>query len=409
MNSPRYFIFSFPPKKLVEERVLVQTKFADAEKNVMRKRSKMNLPKLLEKIRNVGNGEFSDFINSLTRMDILLLIYEYPFPHENPDTKMRINDILSQKYTTLVGRTAWQLFQQDIEDRYLQQLIKKSIELEKGSFLHIDEEYLVPLERAIKKDKDIIRELTNFLLSSKNPSLDILSRWKVKEGSNLEDRLIYDMLLEGLNDNSIINRDGVSNVAKAFEKYSMNEYKSLLKIYIESRNHKSFHYELLNQAIKRLYNPNDRLEDWTFLTSQGVEQVKRWLMVNELKKFFDNDTNSKRFDYWKRYIDYMELVMPLKNPFVAFMYFKNFVVVEFGDMGAAYFYHREGFEEVIYPRINDYRFKNKKSQSARESMLKETDTSLGGFELYIIKMEHRGNWPDRFDIKMRDLLIEFNG
>ncbi|MED2971811.1 hypothetical protein P4361_05915 [Fictibacillus sp. B-59209] len=408
MNSLRFFVFSFTPKKLVEQRVLVQTEFSDTEKNVMRKRSKINLPKLLEKIRTVSNRSFPDLIASLSRMDVLLLIYEYPFHEESNETRRRINEILSSKYTSLVGRTAWHLFQQDIKDAYLQDLVKKSINRERGFFLHIDEKFLRPLERSAEGNRNIIKELTNFLIHATYKTSQILSHWKVKEGSVLEDKLVFEMLSSSLHNDSILKRDGISCVAKILDKFPMNEYKSLIKIYIESRDHKSFHYELLNQAIQRLHNPTDRIDDWTFLTNQALEQINRWLMFNKLKKFFDSDTNSKRFDYWKRYIDYMESVMPLKNPFAAFIYFKNFVVVEFGEMGAAYFYHKEGFEEVIYPRINDYRFKNR-GKSARESMLKETDSVFSGYELFIVKMEHRGSWPYRFDVKMRDLLIEFNG
>ena len=65
-----------------------------------------------------------------------------------------------------------------------------------------------------------------------------------------------------------------------------------MKLYIEARNHKDFHHTIMQEAINRLYNPNERIDDWTFLSEKGLEQVKRWLMANELKKFFDNDTNT---------------------------------------------------------------------------------------------------------------------
>ena len=70
-------------------------------------------------------------------MDTLLLIYEYPFPEETDETKRKINEILNQEYTSLVGKTAWMLFQQDVKDSYLLHLIKKSYWREKDTFLQI--------------------------------------------------------------------------------------------------------------------------------------------------------------------------------------------------------------------------------------------------------------------------------
>ena len=103
----------------------------------------------------------------------------------------------------------------------------------------------------------------------------------------------------------------------------------------------------------------------------------------------------------------MEKVKPLKSPLVAFIYFKNFVVVEFGNMGAAYFYHREGFEKLIYPRINDYRFRNSRSESYREGKLKDTTIKSYDLDLFIIKLNHQGNWPHRFDTEMIELLQKY--
>ena len=375
-NSPRFYLFSYIPKKLIDERVSVQTKFSDAEKSVMKKRSKMNLPKLLEKIRKASYEQLHELIETLTRMDTLLLIYEYPFPEETDETKRKINEILHQKYTSLVGKTAWMLFQQDVKDSYLQDLIKKSYWREKDTFLQIDEEFLQPMSKAFNQSSDLVHELAEVARKSKHRIKVTLTKWKVKQDSVLEESLVFQMLKKGISDDFIINRDGIGEITNFLKRYSTDDYKTLMKLYIEARNHKDFHHTIMQEAIHRLYNPNERIDDWTFLSEKGLEQVKRWLMANELKKFFDNDSNSKRFDYWKRYIDYMEKVKPLKFPLVAFIYFKNFVVVEFGNMGAAYFYHREGFEKLIYPRINDYRFRNSRSDSYREGELKDTNTRI---------------------------------
>jgi len=406
-DSPRFYLFSYIPKKLIEERVSVQTKFSDAEKSVMKKRSKINLPKLLEKIRKVSFEQLDELIQTLTRMDTLLLIYEYPFPEEKDETKRKINEILHQKYTSLVGKTVWMLFQQDINDVFLKDLIKKSYGQEKDTFLQIEEEFLQPMAEAFISSDDLILGLADVLRKSKHLFKTTLTKWKVKQDSVLEERILYHMLEKGMSDEVLLKRDGIAEITNIMKRYSMNDYKTLMKLYIEARNHKEFHHTIMREAIHRLYDPNERIDDWTFLSEKGLEQVKRWLMANELKKFFDNDSNSKRFDYWKRYIDYMEKVIPLKLPLVAFIYFKNFVVVEFGNMGAAYFYNREGFEKLIYPRINDYRFRNSRSASYREGKLKDTSKLSNDLDLFIIKLIHQGNWQRKFDREMLQLLQKY--
>ena len=177
------------------------------------------------------------------------------------------------------------------------------------------------MSKAFNQSSDIVHELAEVARKSKHRIKVTLTKWKVKQDSVLEERLVYHMLEKGISDDTLLNRDGIGEITNIMKRYSMNDYKTLMKLYIEARNHKDFHHTIMQEAIYRLYNPNERIDDWTFLLEKGLEQVKRWLMANELKKFFDNDANSKRFDYLRRYIDYMEKVIPLKSPLVAFIYF----------------------------------------------------------------------------------------
>jgi hypothetical protein len=406
-NSPKFRLFSFHPTKLLEERINVEKKFSNVEEGIIKNRSRMNLPKLLNKIRNIPMEDLVKFIETLKRMDFMLLIYEYPFSKESHDTRLKINEILTSKYTPFVGITAWNLFQQDINDPYLISLIKSSYYKEKDSFLNIETLFLTPMGKALEDQAGIIEGLSNYLVQTKFQFKEVLAKWKIKRGSILEKRLVSRMLYKGLFKDYILKRDGAENIAEILHQYPMDEYKKIIKIYIEARNRNQFSTILLNQAIRRLHDPWERVEDWGFLTESALSEVKKWLLNNKLKKFFENDSNSKRFDYWKKYIDYMEDVTLMKSPLVAFIYFKNFVVVEFGNIGAAYFYHSEGFKKVILPRtIID--FKNTRSVARKESMLKEMAYTYRNIKLFITKLHHSGNWPHRFDYEIRDIFLKFN-
>ncbi|QIZ08472.1 hypothetical protein HFZ78_18610 [Priestia megaterium] len=408
-SSPKFRLFSFHPSKLLEERIEVEKKFSNVEEGILKIRIGDNLPRILDKIRKVEMKNLSKLIITLKKMEVLMLIYEYPFSNETHETRLKINEILMSRYTTLVGTTAWNLFQQDINDSYLMNLLKGSYSKEKDTFLNIDTNFLQAMGSAMVDKEGIINGLVKYLVTTKHSFKEVLAKWKVKKGSVLEEQLISAMLFKGLFSDFILKRDGTENIAEILNQYPMNEYKKLIKIYLEARNRDKFNIILLNQAIRRLQDPRVRKDDWMFLSEKALKEVEKWLLGNKLKKFFENDSNSKRFDYWKRYIDYMEDVTPLKVPLVAFIYFKHFVIVEFGNIGnAAYFYHKGGFEEIILQRTSSPEFRNTRSVSKKESLLKEQERFYKGKKLFITKMSHSVNWQSRFDDEMRDLLISFN-
>ena len=103
----------------------------------------------------------------------------------------------------------------------------------------------------------------------------------------------------------------------------------------------------MNQGIQKLGDPRHQIRSWQFLSKDELEQVKLWVMQQDLESFFGLFHDNERFDYWKRFLKYMRDVHSYKDIQVLCMDFSSFVVVEFGKIGAAYFYHREGFYKVI--------------------------------------------------------------
>lgn len=402
-NDVRFHPFFFRPKKLLEERMKIENKFKDAEKEIALLRSQIELPKLLNLIRATPFEEIAEWSKSLRKMDVLLLLYEYPYPEESDETKRKINHILTTRYVGIVGRTVWGLFQQDIVDLFLQDLIRSSYSIEKDTFLGLDEEMLLVFGVAMGNQEGIIEGLIPYLLTMNEKSNLVLKKWKVKENSVLEETLTRKMLIEGLSEDFIIHRDGMDYVIQQLDHYPLNDYKKLLQVYLEAREYTKFHPAIMRQAIQRLLDPREYEENWRFLSKEAFSRVLRWLFSHELKKFFEKDTNSIRFNYWKRFIDYMVNVTLLKDPFVAFIDFGPFVVVEFGNMGAAYFYHKEGFEEFILP-LTKNRFGLTRSTQRKEEMLKDKDLVKQGIKLFIDKLDHRGYWQRNFDLKMQQYL-----
>lgn len=399
-NSNRFLPFKFRPTKLQIEGVVIEKEFRNFEDVIVNQRKKQKLPKLLESIRNSEIENLAKLILSLSKMDVLLLIYEYPFQEENKETKEKVNLILRELYISAVGRTAWNLFQADTEDSFIHQLLLFSYEKDKTNFIGVENDFKRPMENAFASNKGIIKGLVPYLQNSKLSTKILLKKLKIKEKSRLENKILFELLAVSLKDDYIIRKDGVEFITDYFKQIPSNQYKKLLKVYLEARGYKQYQYEIMDQAIRRLMDPREKEGEWSFLSQHALTQVKKWLFANELKKFFDSDVNSERFEYWKRFIDYMDNVVPMKNPFVAFIYFADFVVVEFGEMGAAYFYKREGFEKLILPRTKSYKFNRTKSKATKESMLKDQSKKLQDIPLFLTKLDHRGNWQRRFNEHM---------
>ena len=257
-NENHFHFFHFTPSKLNEERVMIEKTFKNSQRKVLKKRSQFNLPILLEAIRKLNMEDLPKFIETLRKMDVLLLIYEYPFREETSETKMKINRILGEKYINTVGRTAWALFQQDVEDPFINELLQLSFEKEKTGFLGIEPEFLEPFAYAFTAEDGIIKGFIPFLKTTKVKSREVLKKWKIKESSALEKHLFIELLAGSLTEDFVIKRDGVNFITEFFNQISSNQYKKLLKLYIEARNYKQFHFNILDQAIRRLMDPREK-------------------------------------------------------------------------------------------------------------------------------------------------------
>ncbi|WP_046215914.1 hypothetical protein [Paenibacillus wulumuqiensis] len=410
MEINQYFRhFAFTPKLIVEERKKVEQKFQKLDQEILKQRGKYMLPRLLEIIRSTPIEKIQEFALQLKRIEIKLLISEeYPFPQENPETIRKINWILTNRYTSTVGRAAWSLFQHNHNNEYLQELLKQTYHIDQFSFLVLNETLQHQLKEAMNYPSGLVKGLVHLFVKSDHGIEMICSRLKIKKDAQLQSELIYNILKDGLVDDQMIQRNEAEYITSLLERYPMNEYKQLIKNYFESREYKQFHTSILNQAIVRLRDPRERKVDWEFLSDKAMEQVMRWLLQSKLQQFFNQDTNSERFDYWKRFIDYMYDVELIDDPMIAFIYFDNFVVVEYGDLGAAYFYYREGFEQYVLPKLYSDEFRRTRSKARKESMFKITDQTRGGVQLYINKLSHMGAWQYKFDRFMSQYLNHIN-
>ncbi|WP_261303990.1 hypothetical protein [Paenibacillus andongensis] len=405
MENKPYYHYTFAPQKLKEQRTQVEKTFRDVDQAIAKQVSHSKLPRLLEQIRKVPFDSLDSFARELKRMEVLVLLYDYPFPNESHETRRKINLILSYRYSAQVGKTAWGLFQKDPHEVFLQDLLRLIYNVDQFEFVVTNEKIRETIRIALLDRAGIVTGLIGSMISSTISTKEQINHLKIQQDVLLEKELLKGIFLKGLAKPSFVQRDGVNYITEKLERFEMDEYKELLTVYVEFRSFKEFEYAVMNQAIKRLGNPLEKAMQWDFLTPTAMEQIQKWLLQNKLKQFFEQDENNTRFDYWKNYLnqDHILDVDVIKEPKAAFIYFNRFVVVEFGIMGAAYFYHKQGFEEIIKPLSNSYKFRNS-GRAKREDMLKRRYTEENGIPLFIDKHDHRGNWQPKFTQYMRNYL-----
>ncbi|MBS7455707.1 EH signature domain-containing protein [Coralloluteibacterium stylophorae] len=189
------------------------------------------------------------------------------------------------------------------------------------------------------------------------------------------------------------------------------------------------HEGLLQCLLEAWGNPqlelSDRAHRWSQVSSEARRLVCRWLAEDDLKDFFalikssrelDDDYDTRRFDYWKRFtgqMSYTKLILgpslrtsthPDVRRFIGkrrgrlgwltgttsdnmaiLMKIGNWWFVEFGQTGNACYPYRDDLKPFDLSRISlDHR-----AQLANRHAVKAS-----GFETTMV---HRGDWEERFD------------
>jgi EH_Signature domain len=125
----------------------------------------------------------------------------------------------------------------------------------------------------------------------------------------------------------------------------------------------------------------------------------------KLTSFFSIDGDNERFEYWKNYTHLLDDLIIQEDPSLLIMYFSNFVVVEFAQTGnAAYFYHRENFNDFLKDRLDQLSSLKTKSEQRRMNLFKSKERLFNGKPLYIKSLGHNNKWQTSYTRHMERYL-----
>jgi hypothetical protein len=392
-NNFLYRSFYFEPKELTKLSEKIEKKYRNVDSEIIGEIAAKKLSSLLAAIRKLANDpeKIIQYADSLKKIDVRILAYEFPYHQEDQETQKKIFLILEHRYERFIGRRMWDHFHVYPKDYYIYRLLNVSFKNEDESFLSLQSR---------------IRKHYNMLFAQQNP-LALLAKWigaetkklaeafkewRIYPETNLEKILWTYILFVYISESNFIKKEGEEEIVYQLNQLNIYDYKKILQKYLQAFDYESFHYTILKQAVDKLGDPRKQVVSWEGFSNDEIDKVKRWLMHNELKKFFAEDTEYQRFKYWGRYVKVMKDAKPIKSPPIAIMDFGYFVVVEFAQTNnAAYFYTKENYERYIAPRIHKRR-------------LKEDDLKEKG--IMITKLSHnrtRANphaWHKKFDEHM---------
>jgi|SRR5690625_128289 len=393
MNKIKHFpTFHFYPLKLKEVSEKIQEKYKDDSElpiNIVRTK----LPNLLARIRELSQelAEVRSFADSLKPIDINVLASGYPYEQENKNTISKIMIILLHRYNRIVGRRFWRHLQTSPHDSRIYEMLIYVFEQEDASFLGLKQSIRDQYNKMFTVSKvDIaFHMLATQIDSGINRIEESFKDWKIENNSMLANELWLLILEYQMNTVEFVELQDAEILRDKLNDINLKRYKQIIVNYLDALKSEEYDHLLFTQLINRLYDPRRDLSRWNNVSKDIITKVKQRLIRVELYDFFDSD--SERFSYWAKYINYVNDVEFIEDPPIAAMYFGEFVVVEFADKGnAAYFYEQKGFAEHLAHKIR---------RKIYPSELKALDA-----DYYIHKLSHTKKWHSRYDRYMVSFL-----
>lgn len=384
--------FYFKPIKLQEEVRKLQVKYKYTD-HISGNLIQRKLPNLLERIRMLGDSESEiiQFAKGLKPIDINILASEYPYEKEELTTQSKILVILNERYNRIVGRRFWNHYQHSPFDERIILLLQYAFKEEDPNFLGLNPSIRDKYNNVFSNSdfNSVLKELANQIEVNKSILEIMTSKWKIVKNTKLAYELLLIILEIHMKTPGFVELQGADTIGDKLNNINLQRYKKIIVNYLNAFESEEYHHVLFSQVINRLNDPRKNRARWSDVPEETIQKVKSRLIRDELFDFFDSD--SERFDYWRKYINHIKSVDFNAEPPIAAMYFGNFVVVEFALVGnAAYFYEAEGFSKYLAHKIK---------RDISESELKDRDVYY-----FINKLNHAGKWQTRYDQYMVNYL-----
>ncbi|ADQ06819.1 hypothetical protein Calhy_1096 [Caldicellulosiruptor hydrothermalis 108] len=210
-----------------------------------------------------------------------------------------------------------------------------------------------------------INKFVEFIIKENISLVSIKERFSIKDDKPLFIELCWNVAITAKSTHFFSDTNNIKYICDMLEKTnSIEKLAQFYNHYLTVLDIEHCDRQILEILVDRFGEPNKPKVNlfWNLLDENVKQKLLMWLNEQKLLLFFSDD--NERFSFWKRFIKYMEYVYPDRQNYRVFMYFKNIVVIEFGNVGnAIYAYSKDYFKSayevyISLDKSNDF-FKDK--------------------------------------------------
>ncbi len=339
--------FIFPPHRLIEKRQELEKTMQRREELIIRKTASWSLEKLLKQIAALASDEeIERYARKLQRRKIFLLSEAY-FELDRP-IKPKVLKVLIAANSGDVFRVFWRHFLGRPRERQVHDGLRFLFQSEDNAYLQRFTMDAIAVYRRAFLSEDPFAFLTQIFVKVSKPILEVMEAWRLKLDTPIR-RLLIDEVWSTAEASTFL-KESSHTIIHEFAQMGSAVFYQVLNRYLSVIPYENYHTEIIRKFYVEWGEPDRNKIGWNEITEPNIEKVMMWLKLHDLEEVLGDD--NERFRFWKAYLAEAEKTVLFKPIKTVILYYKQLVVVVFGDKGnATYFYTRDVFEENFGVRV----------------------------------------------------------
>lgn len=381
----KWHTFSFTPTKLILTRKKLVKNNIDL-KNRIKRTQKKDILELLARIEKTPFDRIREFAFSLSLRELYQLVYYFPTADIESQAR-KICEIIKLRFKKEFVEILWSGFQKNYINRKFCMLFSEILSLQKELYVRFFKNIKIYMVvRAWVISEQVTNSIFRYISRQGIDLDDFFAIYQIKEDTMLAKDIRKYIYLYCSEDFYL--KEGGAKLRNIIEQYNNEQMIIFTENYLSKVSFVKLQSEVMKFLFEHKKKPEDKKLDyfWSNISDKCFKKFCKWIYVNTIKKAFRDD----RREFWMRYLDLFEDMTFIDKYGQLFMYFKNYVVVEFASSGAIHVYRRDYFKKRFQHYANNYEPRN-------DSFFKVPREAM--------RIAHRGdNWQYAADNAMLNIL-----
>ncbi|SHF44647.1 hypothetical protein SAMN02746089_01929 [Caldanaerobius fijiensis DSM 17918] len=345
---------------------------------------------LLQKIDKTPFKDIHDLAFTLKSRELYLLIYYFAGADFNIDPN-KIYEIIRLRFKKKFAALLWEQYQNNYYNKMYVYYFTRFCNEFKEAFIELfKDEKILRFIKVMMVNDNVIKFICVYISKTKLNLDKFFNTFKINEKSKLGLNIKKYFYLYCDRETYVSSEPQV--ILNTVKSYNQNELLMFIENYVGNVSFSELNHDIMEYILENKKVPENREKDffWKDVSEPVWSKCRKWFLDNSMKKHLDGP----RYNFWANYLDYIKDFVVVKknnrNQAIYFIYFGEFVVVEFEPIGAAYIYRTDVFKR---------RFGAFASEESSKSNSFFKDESIA-----IARIIHGGRWEFRAYNIVRQLL-----